>query len=41
MAKIADATFQGKTGTYNFGVYTTGHSFHRRWSCLYIFKAGC
>ena len=23
MAKIADATFQGKTGTYNFGVYTT------------------
>ena len=23
MGKIADATFQGKTGTYNFGVYTT------------------
>jgi len=23
MGKIADATFKGKTGTYNFGVYTT------------------
>ena len=23
MSKIADATFKGKTGTYNFGVYTT------------------
>ena len=23
MAKIADATFQGKDSTYNFGVYTT------------------
>lgn len=23
MGKIADATFKGETGTYNFGVYTT------------------
>ena len=23
MGKIADATFHGETGTYNFGVYTT------------------
>lgn len=23
MSKIADATFRGETGTYNFGVYTT------------------
>ena len=23
MSKIADATFHGNTGTYNFGVYTT------------------